>query len=220
MKTQNTVRKLIFSLWIITIFFLPSCIDNEQEDLNRQDSELISLLKSDKLFQGYFSKQIELQKMIYDRIASSRKNNQLIEVSSVQEISEILELPEGLFENHELLVSKMILHLYTEYPELNQMKENRIFEILSKSRNEIFAKPTISNLKSSNYRILDSCDDRFAEDFNRIHHNYDFSVFMCFALAGVSGHAGVITCEAMALVNMTIQMAQAMDNHTLCKAAN
>ncbi|WP_075350158.1 hypothetical protein [Algoriphagus marinus] len=158
--------------------------------------------------------------MIYDRIASSRKNNQLIEVSSVQEISEILELPEGLFENHELLVSKMILHLYTEYPELNQMKENRIFEILSKSRNEIFPKPSISNLKSSNYRILDSCDDRFAEDFNRIHHNYDFSVFMCFALAGVSGHAGVITCEAMALVNMTIQMAQAMDNHTLCKAAN
>lgn len=202
------------------IFGLFSCIEGEKESLNRSDSELILQLKSDEFVQSFFSEQLGFKKTISEKIISLNVPKQLIEASNLTEIAESLELPKGTFESREVLFEELIAHLYIKFPELMKMNEDRFFHIISNSKDDNFSNFQLGYLKSENNRIFDACDNQFAEDFNRIHNNYDFSVIMCFAIAGVSGHAGVITCEATAMVNMMLQMAQAMDNHTLCKAEN
>ncbi len=194
-----------------------SCDLNDQSSPSRTDEQIITLLKNDLTFQEFNLSRESIRNKVLNEVFVLEKRDLLLSATNFKEIVGFLNLPENLVEDFERNSQDQAKYLFSNYPELLKKSEVEIYNILASSEIKPANTELFKSIPQLNFRILDACDDQFADDFNRIHHNYDFQVVMCLGMAGVSGYPGVFACEGMAMANMLIQMGQAMDSHTICK---
>jgi len=213
MKTKSLI---VIAILIIGI--LASCQD-ENEYL-RSDAELIQALKADVEFQDFFREARSIRLTLTEKLMNLNSKEGLNNVrnsTNLEEVALHLGLGNNFFKELDDRSKNITDLLSIRYPEFNLKTQEELSSMVYASITFDYNSENLVHSNLRNAGVNDACDEQFEADFNRIHASYDSGIRTCLVVGLATAGAGLIPCNAANVYRTLVDLADAMDAHTLCK---